>query len=262
MVRRHYKSVLFRTDADFDALSRIEDLFNMMELELDMEEIILGEDLWKLHLSLYRPWCTHTDVILVELRELFDIIARTMERHILSDTQQEEFNVHEYMILGACAMSYGFRLPNPSLVLMKELYTEGEFCSEVMQRFEKALFGPHDFQNGVPFDFESKELIETTTAVEENEQSSADEESEIVKPLGILQKSIEDPWRYHVINEIRDMRLNPGDCGGCGAKQSGTQTFELCCGWCGERVYCSKRCQRAHWKAHKKVCDRHDIFWH
>ena len=51
-----------------------------------------------------------------------------------------------------------------------------------------------------------------------------------------------------IIVEIQDFRI----CGLCG--QDGADVHYLKCGQCRRIRYCSKSCQRAHWKRHKIVC--------
>merc|ERR1712196_279653 len=45
-------------------------------------------------------------------------------------------------------------------------------------------------------------------------------------------------------------------CANCGIDESEKKTFKKCAG-CNLVRYCSKACQRADWKNHKKLCRKH-----
>ena len=45
-------------------------------------------------------------------------------------------------------------------------------------------------------------------------------------------------------------------CAGCGAKQADADPRFKTCARCETHFYCSAACQKQHWKAHKKVCDK------
>jgi hypothetical protein len=45
-------------------------------------------------------------------------------------------------------------------------------------------------------------------------------------------------------------------CAGCGAKQTDAESRFKTCARCETTFYCSAACQKQHWKAHKKVCDK------
>jgi len=44
-----------------------------------------------------------------------------------------------------------------------------------------------------------------------------------------------------------------GGCGKAGGENGGVATL-MNCAKCKVRKYCSKECQKKHWKAHKRVC--------
>jgi hypothetical protein len=49
-------------------------------------------------------------------------------------------------------------------------------------------------------------------------------------------------------------RSNKELCANCFLPEEAGQNNLLCCARCRRIKYCSKECQRAHWKAHKKSC--------
>jgi hypothetical protein len=69
-----------------------------------------------------------------------------------------------YVLLGACAMTLGYPLPQGYIATLKKVYTEGGLMPDALKQMKKALAGPGGYRNGEAYDFESKDLIETANS--------------------------------------------------------------------------------------------------
>ncbi|KAF2875805.1 hypothetical protein BDV95DRAFT_626225 [Massariosphaeria phaeospora] len=159
-----------------------------------------------------------------------------------------------YVLLGACAMTLGCQLPDEYIGMLKKVYREGGLMPEAQEQMRKALFGPDKYKNGVPYDFESKDLIETANSNPDPQPNAG----------GFFLMNVMGPGPFSgmpnsttsdVIKELRDQRNNPDACGGCGQKPDKADMKLLLCSRCKGRKYCGVECQKSHWKVHKKVCD-------
>jgi hypothetical protein len=60
--------------------------------------------------------------------------------------------------------------------------------------------------------------------------------------------------RVRITTSCDPRRADDGDCAGCGRmRRTGEGAFAKCAR-CKAAPYCSKACQAAHWKTHKKAC--------
>lgn len=75
-----------------------------------------------------------------------------------------------YLLLGACAMTLGCRLPEPYTAMLKMVYTEGGLMPDALKQMRKALFGPNGYNNGIPYDFESKDRLETANSMVQQDE--------------------------------------------------------------------------------------------
>jgi hypothetical protein len=240
-------SGLFQGDMDFDISSELADeagLYIMQEKDQAKAKAAGDpEEVYK-HISyeIYAPVCSDPDFV----REYLDCgILKAMieerETKILAPANWEG-PVYEYVLLGACAMTLGCQLPDSYLAMLKLLYTEYMLFRDGREQMKKTLFGPDGFENGVPYGFESKDLVESANAISEE-----------------ICEHDEDEYTYDkspsmIIKELRDKHSNPNACGGCGVKAGNRDTTHFTCDRCNDRMYCSKKCQVDHWRVHKKIC--------
>lgn len=164
---------------------------------------------------------------------------------------------YAYVLVAACAMCLGCTLPSGDLALLKKVYTEGGLMPGALKQMHKALYGPQGYTKGVPYDFESKGLIETANSMHDEPTSCSKgfQGLNVIGPGGFFNTGMGDSTTSQVIKELRAQCANPKSWGGCGitAKQSAEPLMR--CAKCANRMYCSKACQKKHWKIYKKVCD-------
>jgi hypothetical protein len=153
-------------------------------------------------------------------------------------------------------MPLGCILPESYLAMLKKGYTEGGLMPDALKQMHKALFGPDGFQNGVPYDFESKGLLETANSKEAPKDSGRGfVMMNVMSPGGLFNTGMGDSKTSAIIKELRDQHNNPSACGGCGAKDGQGGKALLQCAKCKARKYCGAACQKQGWKVHKKVCE-------
>jgi len=71
----------------------------------------------------------------------------------------------------------------------------------------------------------------------------------------ILKMSDEEIWKY--LDYHRTVKSGPR-CKYCHIEETETREKFQLCGRCQDAVYCSRECQKADWKEHKKVCEHKD----
>ncbi len=160
-----------------------------------------------------------------------------------------------YVLLSACAMTLGCQLPASCIAMLKKIYTEGGLMPDAQRQMHKALFGPNGFKNGEPYDFESKSLIEAAnTKVKEPDNGLGYQVLNVANPL-FFKTGMTNSSTSLVVKELRDQFNKPDECGGCGVEHRLNGKNLLTCSKCMNRKYCSSKCQKKHWKIHKKVCE-------
>jgi hypothetical protein len=104
---------------------------------------------------------------------LAKMIAEKEEAMLAIPTKDDELRnclqdpCYTYVLLGACAMTLGCHLPESYLAMLKKVYTEGGLMPDALNQMKQALFGPNGYANdGTPYDFESKTLIETANSMD------------------------------------------------------------------------------------------------
>ncbi|KAJ4346455.1 uncharacterized protein N0V89_010384 [Didymosphaeria variabile] len=255
---------LFQSDHDLDMVSEMTHDAGLYKLE---EEAIAkakaaGEsDAEKqIYYNLYGP--SHPDVVRHHLDSgvLVDLIEKKKAKMLAPPNRLDFLRdpCYEYVLLGACAMGLGCTLPSDYLNMLKKVYTEGGLMSGALMQMRKALFGPDGFTNGVPYDFESKDLIETANSMHDEDRqpgASGFVSLNVIGPGGFFNTGMGDSSTSTIIKELRAQHAKPDACGGCGVKAQQSGAALLQCAKCKNRRYCSSTCQKKHWKVHKRVCD-------
>jgi hypothetical protein len=130
---------------------------------------------------------------------------------------------------------------------------------DAVQQMKGALFGPNAYKNGVPYDFESKGLLETAnslSATGAKPNASGFMGLNVPSPGGIFGGGMGGSDTSIVLKEMRDKKNKSGACGGCGVEKRDDGSALQVCGGCKDRRYRSTACQTKHWKkVHKKVCE-------
>ncbi|KAF2448579.1 hypothetical protein P171DRAFT_461372 [Karstenula rhodostoma CBS 690.94] len=255
---------LFQSDHDFDMVSDMgaEAGLDKLEEEAVAKANADGDADAEEHVyfSLLHP--THPDIVRQHLDSgvLVDLI-KEKKAAMLAPPSKWSFlqdPCYAYVLLGACAMGLGCSLPAEYLIMLKMVYTEGGLMPGALKQMRKALFGPDGFTNGVPYDFESKSLIETANSMSDEDYKPNPfgyVGMNVIGPGGLFNTGMGDSSTSAVIKELRAQHAKPDACGGCGATAQANSSALMQCGKCKVRRYCSAACQKKHWKVHKKVCD-------
>lgn len=212
-----------------------------------------------IHYSIYAPMCSDVELVRKHLDTgALEHLIKEREAKLLEAAPKYDFfdPCYAYVLLGACAMTLGCQLPESYLAMLKKVYTEGGLMPDAVQQMRKALFGPTKYQNGVPYDFESKNLEETANSKESPPPNGMPWVGlNVIGPGGFWDTGMGDSKTSVVIKELRNKHNNPDACGGCGAREGHDGNKLMQCGRCRARKYCSEKCQRKSWKAHKRICD-------
>ncbi|KAI4644745.1 uncharacterized protein J4E78_009564 [Alternaria triticimaculans] len=220
--------------------------------------------------STYAPYCSHPKLIRNHLDSgiLVDMIA-TKEAKMLAGPvglKEKWFGnwgpdpTYVYVLLGACAMTLGCKLPAAYITMLKKVYTEGGLMPAAQGQMKKALFGPNGYKNGVPYDFKSKSITEEANArPSEPANGMGFQMMNVPGPGGLFSTGMTDSSTSLVVKELREQFNKPDLCGGCGVKARAGGDALLSCAKCKNRKYCSTECQKKHWKVHKKVCELADV---
>jgi hypothetical protein len=165
--------------------------------------------------------------------------------------EQETFSFQDpcyvYVLLGACAMTLGCQLSDAYISMLKKVYKEGGFMPDAVQQMKKALFGPNTYKNGVPYDFNSKGLVETAnslSAAGAKPNASGIMGLNVPSPGGMFGGDMGSSDTSTVITEMRDKKNKPYVCGGCGVERTQNGNPLQICGRCKDRRYCSTACRR------------------
>jgi len=151
--------------------------------------------------------------------------------------------VYDFILLGACAMSHGAKIPSDFKELLINKYRTTQLQRDALGQMQVALGdGPNRYKEGVPHEFAGLE-----------ELPGDREREDRIYPNGML-VNVWAPFGM-----LRDVRVEKREypvnvCGGCGAKDRLDGQPLLSCGKCKVKKYCSKVCQQAHFKQHKRVC--------
>lgn len=183
---------------------------------------------------------------------------------ITAPTKEQELEFHlqdpcyVYVLLGACAMTLGCRLPAPYIAMLKKVYTEGGLMPDALKQMKKALFGPDGYTNGTPYDFESKDLLQTANSMNHEDQQPNRMGvfgMNVMGPGGIFNTGMGSSFTSKIIGDLRRKHDSPDTCALCDAASASDGKNLLVCSKCKDRKYCSTDCQKKHWKVHKKLCE-------
>lgn len=206
-------------------------------------------------LSVYAGHCADINLVREHLeagvlRKLIDEKKAKMETSD-EDNKMAAFNqsyaVYEFVLLGACAMSTGCKIPADFKELLIKKYRTTELQHDSLHAMQLALGDGPDRYKDTPYDFGSKGIVEMA--------NSRDPEEDKKSNLPFIGLNMPAPFGLFSNPKPAPMKEYPANvCGGCGAKDRLEGEPLLSCGKCKVKKYCGRVCQQAHFKQHKRVC--------
>ncbi|KAF2019980.1 hypothetical protein BU24DRAFT_439880 [Aaosphaeria arxii CBS 175.79] len=237
---------LFQSDHDYDIVSELTHEAGVYDLEnAERAKASAGDEI---HYSLYAPLCTNVPAVRQHLDGgVLEKLITEKEKSLAIVPKDPLANFgrdpcYVLVLLGACAMTLGCKLPDSYLTLLKKM--------------KKALFGSNGYKNGEPYDFESKDLVQTANSMEDEGLPTIGgfQGMNMPGPGGLFSTGMGDSESSKIIKEFRAIRNGSKTCGGCGVITGPDGAALLRCGKCKERRYCTVQCQKKHWKLHKMWC--------
>ncbi|EME45516.1 hypothetical protein DOTSEDRAFT_128531 [Dothistroma septosporum NZE10] len=209
--------------------------------------------------SLYAKLCSHPEVV----RKYLDDGALS---RVTADLRRKINAAHEWWlkdcygpgyhlcILGACTMTLGAVLSNQDKAAIRAVYKNCELMRDAVTQLDAALDLHTGYVNGVPWNFGVSSIGEIELASKEDLAFPAKGMINVRGPDHGRNLSY-DPYT----DEMMALRHPDGmwkdhACGECGSSQSGHGQALLKCSKCKKRCYCSKDCQKEHWKNHRGFC--------
>jgi hypothetical protein len=262
----------FESDHDFDTISSIDEAAGLDTLESKAKKIVKQKRAQKgvskpnqeyagPLLSMYAGSCEDASLVsLVRehleagvLRKLIDERKAKMEAPATDDNDDDgmasynqDYAVYEFVLLGACVMSLGCKIPDDFKELLIKKYRTTELQRDALHSIQLALGDGPDRYKDVQYDFGSKGLVETANSKDPEEGKNSGR--------GFVGLNVPAPFGFHRSPPVAMKEYPAGVCGGCGAEKRFDKDPLLCCGKCKVKKYCSKVCQQAHYKQHKRVC--------
>ncbi|EAT78155.1 MYND-type zinc finger protein samB [Parastagonospora nodorum] len=261
---------LFQSDHDFDIISELnhDAGLNQMEDEAQALAKASGKDdkeIGQIYYTIDGKGCSDPDLVRKHLDSgvLNYLIAEREAKMLAVPTKEQELDhylqdpCYVYVLLGACAMTLGSQLPASYVSLLKKVYTEGGLMPDALKQMKKALHGPNGYKNGEPYDFHSKDLVETANADSDNRKPNGLGfiGMNVPSPGGLFNTGMGNSFTSAIIKELREKQQNPHACATCGVIAGSGGEKLLMCAKCKDRKYCSVKCQKHHWSIHKKLCE-------
>jgi hypothetical protein len=219
-----------------------------------------------IYYSIYGKSCSNPELVRKHLDSgaLVYLIAEKEAAMLAMPSKEQELEYYFrdpcyiYVLLGACAMTLGCQIPDQYISMLKKVYTEGGLMPDALKQMKKALKGPHGYNDGEPYDFESKDLVETANAMDDTDKVSNGLGfigMNVLSPGGLFDTGMGNSSTSAIIKELRKRQKDPDVCAGCGSDAGPTGKILLMCARCKDRKYCSAECQKQHWSIHKKLCE-------
>lgn len=210
-------------------------------------------------LSIYAAHCDDIELVRKHMDDgaLAELVAKYQKKASKLGPNDFEFQDPRYklVLIGACAMTLGCTLPADFKDYLKKMHKSVGLMRDAVKQMGTALKdGPDGFKSGEPYKFDSPGLMETM-------MSGGPRDEDRMYP-GSMLMNVQTPFGLppQILQSVRDRmaerKHDDGACGGCGAQKGDRGVELLLCSKCMRRGYCSKKCQKEHWKLHKKVCKK------
>jgi len=261
---------MLMTAREYNEIRAFDDAFGLRELRAKVAgKINIGPS----RFSINREFCYGVkSVEIVRYYLESGALARLYERQFGRDRCWSGADGHNYVTLLACCVTLGVDLDilgseeqrskvvHPSyLQHVKKVAPMYQRSALAMQQLRTALA---QHENGVSYDFGNKTFLEDCTASMFGSKAKTS-----LTDLGYA-KLVEIKIGSKTIPQIigppcdeeegyENARIYPANvCANCGSSSaaSGEGQPLMMCARCHDRSYCSKECQKKHWKLHKIIC--------
>jgi hypothetical protein len=225
----------------------------------------------KLNYSIYAHFCSDTETVKLHLDSgvLAEMLAK---KETVMLTKKSSATIYagpgyEFVLLGACAMSLGCVIPEHYMARMRDVYTYAGLMRDGVMQMNEALDGPRAYEDCKPYDFGIASLDLNSTlllakySAKKDNPAASDLVSINTDPQGKGSPFNGSTERLDAAKAgFVESKHAVNECSGCGATAGKNGAALLDCSGCHKRKYCSKECQKQHWKAaHKKFCKWYGI---
>lgn len=179
------------------------------------------------------------------------------EKEMLKPPKHAWMPGYAFILLGACAMTLGCRIPERYKLSMRKHFLHVDLMETAERQISKALNGPEGYQDGVPYRFEVPEDVQAAHEAEMEAREARAKATggfvmmNVPSPGGLFAGP---PKNKSLRDAMDEAKFGDAGCGGCGAAEKDDGGDLLRCGKCKKRGYCGAECQKEHWKLHKKFC--------
>jgi len=183
-----------------------------------------------------------------------------------TDKLAASYALYDFVLLGACAMTLGCKLPGDYRAQLAAKYRKSGLMRDAVVQMQMALSDGHKgYKDGKPYDFKAKTVQDAANLADAEEEEREKSEKRgffgftlprlfnfptlinVPAPFGLWQ-----PWGTGA--EARTPEYEGDVCGGCGSEGRADGKPLLVCGGCKAKKYCGKVCQAGHYKQHKPFC--------
>ena len=209
-----------------------------------------------------------------------EIVRKYLDSGVLLGYLNEDFwkvdrcqngeDYYRFNVLAASVMTFGCTLPpklretletqqNPQYQqLVKERQSEWTLKPLARVQMKKAIA---NYKDDEPYDFGNKTHLEHSLTMMFPGKTSRVKNVGATKIVEIQQADGKKPLTQVVgpptDEEMGMVAMYPNHlCATCGADKKQDGEDLMACARCHDRKYCSKECQRKHWKKHKVICMR------
>jgi hypothetical protein len=265
---------ILMTDLEHRTMIDLDEEFGLRELRAKIHGragLDIGKDGFHNHLSINADFCYGTGSVEIVRKYLnTGVLQNYYDKTYGQDRCWDGTDATKYTVLGACLLTLGCVLPEKMLPKLESLMCP-LYQAVVHQRQpdcyiaqmtplarQQLLAAIDSYQPDRSYTYGNKHRFEAklTNAIAD----LGPDHTTTIKDVGStkvieITKAGQTLFSQHIgVPSDSDLGLRAcypyNVCGGCGQSVS---AFQVCSG-CKDRKYCSKQCQKKHWKMHKLVC--------